>query len=68
MQIDLNQLAERLKAAAARTEGLKVTVSAQDIILSKDGYGAGRSEGMPFAALFLREEDVLGEALDRLGV
>jgi hypothetical protein len=65
---DLNQLAERLQSAAIRAEGLTVTLSANDLILSKDGYGAGRSEGVPFASLFLREEDVLAKALDRLGV
>ncbi len=66
MDFDLNQLAERLRAAADRAAGLKVTVSGFDLILSKDGYGSGRSESVPFAALFLRQEDVLGQALDRL--
>ena len=45
-----------------------MTVSAQDIIFSKDGYGTGRSEGVPFTALFLRKDDLLAQALDRLGV
>ncbi len=66
MDLDLNQLAERLRAAADRSAGLKVTVSGYDLILSKDGYGANRSESVPFAALFLRQEDLLGQALDRL--
>ncbi len=66
MKLDLKDLAERLHSAAERAEGLTVTVSATDIILSKDGYGAGRSEGVPFSALFLRKEDVLGQAIDRL--
>ncbi len=66
MTLDLNDLAERLRSAADRAAGLTVTVSATDIILSKDGYGTGRSEGVPFAALFLRKEDVLGQAINRL--
>ena len=66
MDFDLNRLADRLTAATARLEGLKVTVSGFDLILSKDGYGAGRSESVPFAALFLRDEDMLGQAIDRL--
>jgi hypothetical protein len=67
MDFNLDQLAERIRAAADRASGLKVTVSGFDLILSKDGYGAGRSEAVPFAALFLRDTDVLGEALSRLG-
>ena len=63
---DLHQLADRLKAAADRASDLTVTISANDLILSRDGYGTGRSEGVPFAALFLREDDVLGQALNRL--
>jgi hypothetical protein len=66
MDFDLNQLAERLRAAADRAADLKITVSGFDLILSKDGYGTTRSESLPFAALFLRPEDVLGRALDRL--
>jgi hypothetical protein len=66
MDFDLNQLADRVRAAADRAAGLKVTVSGFDLILSKDGYGANRSESVPFAALFLREDDMLGQALDRL--
>jgi hypothetical protein len=65
-QFDLNQLADRIRAAADRAQGLTITLSANDLILSKDGYGTGRSEGIPFAALFLRQEDVLAQALDRL--
>ncbi len=65
---DLHQLADRLKAAAEKASNLTVTISATDLILSRDGYGTGRSEGVPFAALFLREEDVLGQALNRLNV
>jgi hypothetical protein len=64
---DLNRLAERLRSAAERTSSLTVTISSTDLILSKDGYGSGRSEGVPFAALFLRDEDILAKALDRLG-
>jgi hypothetical protein len=67
MDFDLGQLATRVQAAAARAEGLKITVSGFDLILSKDGHGTNRSESIPFAALFLRGEDLLGEALDRLG-
>jgi hypothetical protein len=66
MDSDLAALADRLKAASDRASGLKVTVTATDLILSKDGYGTGRSEGVPFPALFLRKEDVLAQALDRL--
>lgn len=66
MDFDLNQLADRLRAAADRTTELKVTVSGFDLILSRDGYGGHRSEAVPFASLFLSDHDVLGEALDRL--
>lgn len=66
MDFDLAALADRLKAASDRAGGLKVTVTATDLILSKDGYGTGRSEGIPFPALFLRQDDVLAQALDRL--
>jgi len=66
MDFDLAALADRLRAASDRTGGLKVTITATDLILSKDGYGTGRSEGVPFPALFLRKEDVLAQALDRL--
>jgi hypothetical protein len=67
MDFDLEQLAQRLRAAADRAAGLKVSVSGFDLIRSKDGYGTNRSEAVPFAALFLDERDVLAEALDRLG-
>jgi hypothetical protein len=66
MEFDLNQLAVRVRAAADRSSALKVTVSGFDLILSKDGYGANRSESVPFAAMFLREDDILRQALDRL--
>jgi hypothetical protein len=66
MDFDLNQLADRLRTAADRSSGLKVTVSGVDLILSKDGYGVNRSEAVPFASLFVSDRDVLGQALDRL--
>ena len=66
MDFDLSALADRLKAASERAAGLKITVTATDLILSKDGYGTGRSEGVPFPALFLRKDDALSQALDRL--
>jgi hypothetical protein len=66
MEFDLNLLADRLRAAADRSAGLKATVSGFDLILSKDGYGTGKSESVPFAALFLRADDALCQALDRL--
>jgi len=66
MDFDLAALADRLRAASDRAGGLKVTITATDLIVSKDGYGTGRSEGVPFPALFLRKEDVLAQALDRL--
>jgi hypothetical protein len=66
MKFDLCQLAQRLTKAAERTDGLEVTVSNFDLILTKDGHGSGRSESLPFAALFLNDQDVLGQALDRL--
>jgi hypothetical protein len=66
MDFDLNQFAGRIRAAADRCGQLKVTVSGFDLILSKDGYGANRSESVPFASLFLSDRDVLGQALDRL--
>lgn len=66
MQFDLALLAQRLQSAAGRLDGLTVEVSAADLIFAKDGHGTGRSESMPFAALFLRPDDVIGQALDRL--
>ena len=66
MQFDLSRLAERIQAAAARAEGYTVTVTSFDLVISKDGHGTGRSESVPFAALFLREDDVLAAALTRL--
>ncbi|MDB5439079.1 MAG: hypothetical protein JWM33_1506 [Caulobacteraceae bacterium] len=67
MKFDLDQLAKRLTDAAARTQGLEITVSTFDLILAKDGHGTNRCESVPFAALFLSDKDVLGEALNRLG-
>jgi hypothetical protein len=64
---DLDRLAERLKSAAQRAQGLKVTVSNNDLMFSKAGYGTGLSEAVPFPALFLRDDDVLDQALTRLG-
>ncbi len=67
MTFDLDRLARRLTAAAERSRDLEVTVSSFDLILSLEGHGAGRCESVPFASLFLSEQDVLGKALDRLG-
>jgi hypothetical protein len=67
MKFDLDQLAKRLTDAAARAEGLEISISNFDLILAKDGHGTNRCESVPFAALFLSDKDVLGEALDRLG-
>jgi hypothetical protein len=67
MKFDLDQLARRVAEAAERAQGLQVSVSTFDLILSQDGHGTGRSESVPFAALFLSDHDMLGEALDRLG-
>jgi hypothetical protein len=67
MKFDLDQLAKRLTDAAARTEGLEISISNFDLILAKDGHGTNRCESVPFAALFLSDKDLLGEALDRLG-
>jgi len=66
MRFDLKLFAERVHAAAVRAADLKVTVSGFDLILSKDGYGANRSEAVPFASLFLSDRDVLGQAIARL--
>jgi hypothetical protein len=66
MTLDLNQLAQRLAAAAQRSVGLEVSVSSFDLILSKQGHGTQRSESVPFAAIFLSDRDLLAEALDRL--
>jgi hypothetical protein len=63
---DLDRLAECLKSAAERAKGLTVTISNNDLIFSKGGYGTGQSEAIPFAALFLRDDDVLDQALTRL--
>lgn len=63
---DLERLAERLKSAAQKAQGLKVTVSNNDLIFSKGGYGTGLSEAVPFPALFLRDDDALDQALTRL--
>lgn len=68
MIFDLDQFARRLTEAAARAQGLSVTISNFDLILSRDGHGTDRSESIAFAALFLSDRDLLGEALDRLGV
>ncbi len=67
MNFDLDQLARRLASAADLSRDLDVTVSTFDLIFSRDGHGAGRSESVPFAALFLSDEDLLGQALARLG-
>ena len=67
MQFDLDRLAKRLTDAAARTQGLEISISNFDLILAKDGHGTNRCESVPFAALFLSDKDVLSEALDRLG-
>ena len=66
MTFDLEQLAQRLTTAAERTKGLVVTVSTFDLIISQAGYGTLRSESIPFASLFVSDEDVLNKALDRL--
>jgi hypothetical protein len=66
MTFDLDQLARRMTDAAKRAGGMQVTVSTFDLIISKDGHGTNRCESVPFAALFLSDKDVLGEALDRL--
>jgi hypothetical protein len=66
-QVDLGQIAERLRAASDRAKDLTVTTSATDLILSRGGDGTGRSEALPFAALFLRSDDALAKALERLG-
>ena len=66
MKFDLKLLADRLQSVAGRGEGLTVEVTSTDLVLSRDGHGTGRSESLPFAALFLRSDDVLGQALDRL--
>jgi hypothetical protein len=68
MKFDLDQLAQRLTVAAQRADGLDISVSSFDLILSKDGHGTHRSESVPFAALFLNDQDVIGQALDRLQV
>ena len=68
MKFDLDQLAQRITAAATRAKDLDVSVSSFDLILSRGGFGTHRSESVPFAALFLSEPDLLGKALDRLGV
>jgi hypothetical protein len=65
-EFDLNRLAERLKSAAGRLKGLSVTVSNNDLMFSKGGYGTGQSEAIPFSALFLRDDDVIEQALTRL--
>lgn len=66
MKFDLGMLADRLKNAAERSTGLSVEVTATDLVLVKDGHGTGRSESVPFAALFLQPADIMGQALDRL--
>ncbi len=66
MKFDLKMLADRLEDAAGRSAGLTVEVTATDLVFSKDGHGTDGSESVPFAALFLREDDVLAQALTRL--
>ena len=68
MKFDLQTLADRLTAASARAASLSVEVTQNELVFSKDGHGTGRSESVPFAALFLREDDVVAQAIDRLGV
>jgi hypothetical protein len=68
MKLDLDQLARRLSEAAQRADGLDISVSSFDLIISQDGHGTRRSESVPFASLFLSDQDVLGQALDRLQV
>ncbi len=64
--VDLPRLAERIRAAAERAGDLQVSASNTDLIFSREGYGTGRSESVPFPALFLRDDDVVAQALDRL--
>ena len=64
--VDLPRLAERIRAAAERAGDLQVTASNTDLIFSREGYGTGRSESVPFPALFLRDDDAVAQALDRL--
>ena len=67
MKFDLNRLAQRLTAAAPRLEGYEVTVTSAELVISKDGgHGVGRSESVAYGSLFLRDDDVLAAALDRL--
>jgi hypothetical protein len=66
MKIDLTQAAERLTQAAPRVGDLEVSAPGFDLILSNGGYGAYNSQAVPFAALFLSDRDLLGQALDRL--
>ena len=66
MKIDLSLIAQRLQAGAHRAAAYEVSASGADLIISKDGFGTGRSEAVPFAALFLSDKDLLGQALDRL--
>jgi hypothetical protein len=62
MSFDLAQLARRLASAADLSRDLEVTVSSFDLIFSRGGHGVGRSESVPFAALFLSDVDMLGQA------
>ena len=64
--VDLSRLSERLSAAADRAGDLTITASNTDLIFSREGYGTGRSESVPFPALFLRDDDAVAQALDRL--
>lgn len=66
MDFDFKRLSQRLAAAAERIDGLKITVSNTDLIFSKAGYGTDHSASIPFAALFLQDEDLLAKTLDRL--
>ncbi len=66
MKIDLQTIGDRLQAAAARCDGLTVTVSSSDLILSRDGYGTYQFVAVPLMAIFLSDDDLVGKALDRL--
>ncbi len=68
MTLDLHALARKLTDAADRCAEAKVSVSNFELIISRDGHGTGRSESVPFALLFLSDQDVLGDALTRLGL
>ena len=72
--LDLDLLAERLRAAAARISssptGLCCEKTGTDLVIAAHGpdggHGQGRTESIAFGVLFHDPEDRLGQSIDRI--